>query len=280
MLKFNTLLREAGFNPEKVFLLRHEDKRVPSGLYQVWKSRRKDFETYQDSQKWKNRFPEGSSLASFVVGPERETLFVGMYDVLTLSRSNEECVDPLLGKMEPEDRSFHKTIHSDRMLEYEEKLVIEWGPAKLAWRQRAHETNGNKTVLEIRAQAKDAPFPAYINFLQRLADLDSIYPSWQMRLEAQKGVYLLTFDDGMQYVGSATGEKGFWQRWSDYLATGHGGNRVLINDQRDARKAMVSILEVSGSAQIGDDIVIQEMLWKRKLGIKAKSLDTELPQSK
>jgi hypothetical protein len=75
MLKFNTLLNEAGFNPGKVFLLRHEDKRVPSGPYLAWKSAPKDFEAYQKSQKWKNRFPEGSNLAAFVVGPERETLF-------------------------------------------------------------------------------------------------------------------------------------------------------------------------------------------------------------
>ena len=84
----------------------------------------------------------------------------------------------------------------------------------------------------------------------------------------------LTFDDGMQYVGSATGEQGFWQRWSDYLANGHGGNRVLIRDQRDARKAWVSILEVSGSAQTERDIINQEMLWKRKL-VKAKPLDSD-----
>jgi hypothetical protein len=61
MLRFNTLLQEAGLDPEKVFLLRHEDKRVPFGLYQAWKSAPKDFEAYQSGQKWKNPFPEGSS---------------------------------------------------------------------------------------------------------------------------------------------------------------------------------------------------------------------------
>jgi len=277
MLRLNTLLREAYPNfvtdKTKIFLLRHEDKRVQSGLYQVWRSRRKDFEAYQNSQKWKNRFPVGSILAAFVLGPAHETLFVGTYDVLNLSRVNGEFVDPLLGKMGPEDRSLHETTHSDRMQEFEEKLIIEWGPAKLAWRQITSEKN-NKVVLEIRSKVKDEPFPPYVNFLWRLGDLDSTYPSWQIRLEAQKGVYLLTFDDGMQYVGSATGAQGFWQRWSHYLATGHGGNRVLIRDQRDARKAMVSILEVSGSAQTDQDIVNQEMLWKRKLG-KAKPLDSE-----
>jgi hypothetical protein len=273
MLKLNTILQEAGFNPEKVFLLRHEDKRVRFGLYQAWKSVRKDFEGYQSSQRWKNRFPVGSSLAAFVVGPEGETLFVGMYDVLKLSPINGPFDDPLLGKMPAEDRSLHETKYSDRMQEYEEKLVIEWGPAKLAWRQLAREQN--KTVLEIRAQPKDEPFPPYISLLRRLGDLSSIYPSWQVRLKEHMGVYLLTFDDGMQYVGSATGEQGFWQRWSNYLTNGHGGNRVLIRDQRDARVALVSILEVSGSAQTERDIINQEMRWKQKLGIKAKALDSE-----
>jgi hypothetical protein len=56
-------------------------------------------------------------------------------------------------------------------------------------------------------------------------------------------VYLLTFGDGMQYVGSATGQGGFWQRWQDYLRTGNGGNQVLKRDDRDARTATVSILK-------------------------------------
>jgi hypothetical protein len=49
----------------------------------------------------------------------------------------------------------------------------------------------------------------------------------------------------------------------------------LIRDHRDARNAMVSILEVSGSAQTERDIINQEMLWKQKLGMRAKELDCE-----
>ena len=274
-MKLNTLLQEVGLNPEKVFLLRHEDKRVRSGLYQVWKSAPKDFEGYQNIQKWKNRFPEGSHLAAFVVGPEDETLFVGLYDVLKLSQIDGELDDPLLGKIPPEARSLHETKHSDRMQDYVEKLVIEWGAGKLAWRQKAREHN--KIILEIRPKAKEEPFPPYVNFLRRLEDLRNIYPSWLTRLKERKGVYLLTFDDGMQYVGSATGEGGFWQRWQNYLVTGHGGNLILMHDQRDARNAMVSILELSGSAQTERDIINQEMLWQRKLGTRAKRLEKELP---
>ncbi|HUZ66880.1 MAG TPA: hypothetical protein VMU56_04365, partial [Beijerinckiaceae bacterium] len=171
-----------------------------------------------------------------------------------------------------EDRSLHETRQSEQMHEYKEMLVIEWGPGKLAWRQRAHEHN--KIILEIRARPKAEPFPSHMDFLRRLDELNSIYPSWQAPLREHKGVYLLTFDDGMQYVGSATGEQGFWQRWCDYLRNGHGGNQVLKRDQRDARHAMVSILEISGSAQTKQDIINREMLWQRKLG-RAKPLDKE-----
>jgi hypothetical protein len=203
--------------------------------------------------------------------PDNENLFIGLYDVLKLSRINEELDDPLLGKMPPQDSALHETKHSDRMQDCEEKLVIEWGAGKLAWRQKAHQHN--KNILEIRARPKEEPFPPYVNFLRRLEDLRNVYPSWQTRLKERRGVYLLTFDDGMQCVGSATGEEGFWQRWQDYLVTGHGGNRILIRDQRDARDAMVSILELSGSAQTERDIVNQEMLWQQKLGTRAKPLE-------
>ena len=271
MLRFNTLLELAGLDPKKVYLLRHEDSRLPPGrIFSAWLSERKKFESYQQSQKWKNRFPEGSAVASFVVAPGGETLFVGVYDVAHVSRVGGPTEDALLGKLPSEDRAWHEMKRSNRMQEYEAKLVIDWGQGFIAWHQRAHRQN--KAVLEIRAQLKEEPFPGYMKFMRRLAELNDIYPLWRTRLE-EKGIYLLVFDDGMQYVGSATGERGLWQRWENYLANGHGGNRVLIRDHRDARKAMVSILEISGSAQTERDIVTQEMLWQKKLGSKAKPLD-------
>ena len=167
--------------------------------------------------------------------------------------------------------SFSYFLDAGIMREYGEKLVIEWGMGKLAWRQRAHKEN-NKDVLEIRRVAKEEPFPRYANFLQRLGDLNNVYPSWRRSLQ-EKGVYLLVFDDGRQYVGSATGEGGFLQRWENYLATGHGGNEVLKRDHRDAKQAMVSILEVSGSTETDQEIINREMFWKKKLGPGATPLE-------
>jgi hypothetical protein len=142
MLRFNTLLEEAHLDPRKVFLLRHKDSRLsPGRIFSAWLSERKSFESYQEIQKWKNRFPEGSALASYIVNPRDETLFVGIYDVVQLSRDTGPYDDPLLGKMPPEDRACHITKHSDRMLKYEEKLIVDWGSGRRQWRQRAHRQN-------------------------------------------------------------------------------------------------------------------------------------------
>jgi hypothetical protein len=99
-------------------------------------------------------------------------------------------------------------------------------------------------------------------------------PAWQDRLSAAKGVYLLTFPDGHLYVGSASGDNGgFLQRWSDYVRNGNGGNRILIRENRDARDADVSILEVTGSSLTRQEIIDCEMNWQKKLGPIAKRLD-------
>jgi hypothetical protein len=274
-LRFNTLLEVAGLNPKTVFLLRHEDGRLaPGRIFSAWLSERKKFESYQQSQKWKNRFPEGSAVASFVVAPGGETLFVGLYNVMQVSRITGPFNDALLGSMPPEDRAWHEMRHSHRMQEYEAKLVIDWGQGFKAWRQLARKQN--KVVLEIRAQLKEEQFPGYINFMRPVAALPRIPREWQDRLKEAKGVYLLTFSDGQQYVGSAAGDEGFWRRWSDYVRNGHGNNRVLIRESRDARRdAMISILEITGSASTKQDVIKREMIWQEKLGSRAKRLDDQ-----
>jgi hypothetical protein len=74
-----------------------------------------------------------------------------------------------------------------------------------------------------------------------------------------------------QYVGSATGEDGFWGRWQAYVQTGHGGNLGLrLRDPSDYR---VSILEVAGSQASVNDILGMEQTWKAKLRSKEMGLN-------
>ena len=77
-----------------------------------------------------------------------------------------------------------------------------------------------------------------------------------------------------QYVGSATGEKGFWGRWQDYLFSGHGGNIGLKS--RDPSDYQVSILQVAGTAATQEDIQEMEGRWQTKLQSQEMGLNRNL----
>ena len=64
-------------------------------------------------------------------------------------------------------------------------------------------------------------FPGYKNLDVPFMTLENVinkdHPSWKNALSI-KGIYLITdTKTGKKYVGKASGEKGFWQRWSDYI---------------------------------------------------------------
>jgi hypothetical protein len=83
-------------------------------------------------------------------------------------------------------------------------------------------------------------------------------------LQASRGIYCLTCPrTGELYVGSATGEDGFWGRWLAYYETGHGGNVRLKS--REPSDYQVSVLEVAGSEATTLDILQAEQRWMRKL---------------
>jgi hypothetical protein len=78
-----------------------------------------------------------------------------------------------------------------------------------------------------------------------------------------RGIYLLTCPRTReQYVGSATGEDGFYGRWMQHNAV--GGDAVRFKS-RDASDYQISILEVAGSAATDVEILATEQLWIKKL---------------
>lgn len=122
----------------------------------------------------------------------------------------------------------------------------------------------DKRITELYLDNVERPFPGLMELVAPLSELADAPPGWITRLPAVKGVYLLTCPrDGKIYIGSATGEGGFWERWEDYRLTGHGGNVALR--ERQPSDWQVSILEVAGSGDNSDDIHAMEQRWKRKL---------------
>lgn len=154
---------------------------------------------------------------------------------------------------------------------YAERILIAWGPGTRSWSQWADRRH--KPILELHLDAREAPFPGFGGFRERISSLSGLPQSWRAALENVRGVYLLVTEQGQQYVGSAYGADGFFGRWRQYAANGHGGNRELMDLDLDQRDYQVSILEVASPEMSAADIIAKEDAWKEKLGARAHGLN-------
>lgn len=265
-LMFNMVLTAAGVDPKDCRLLRHKENSAARGRgpYELWRDRPEEFMRYQSVQSIGKRVPlDAPFWAAFVVSPSKECLFAGLYSSTfdkVLEFDEPRPQDDLINKA-GECVAF-QLLPDDRCAEFVGRLVIDWGTGALAWVQHAH--RNEKLVLELRRRFHEPEFPGFLNFIEPLSRLRVLPPSWQATLQASRGVYLLTCPRTKeQYVGSATGSDGFWGRWLNYIATGHGDNVKLKS--RDPSDYQVSILEVAGSSASADDVRSAEGRWQQKL---------------
>ena len=273
-IMLNTILREAGFPLADVRLIRHKDNRSKRGrsIYELWRDDRLKFESYQSIQNFKNRHKLNAPYwAVFVVNLNDETMFAGFYAVKY--RGVLE-VDTPMPHMDGIDKAgscdAYDLVLMDNLCDLKGKLFIDWGFGNLAWVQYAERQN--KPIKELRREFQEPKFPGFLNFIKPLSKLDSLPISWLTVLKSSCGVYLLTCPKTReQYVGSATGEDGFWGRWQNYLQTGHGGDVALKS--RDPSDYQVSIFEVAGTAETKDDILIMEGRWQAKLQSREMGLN-------
>jgi hypothetical protein len=258
MLTFNDILRKEKIRPNTVRLVRHHFTGYPERPtpYQLWKRNDGSLEKYQQFQR-KKRFKVGEILATFVVSPNKRTLFVGLYSVIGLGTVPDGVLDPVSGK-DVGGLNLYKIRPDTRLSEYAGRLSISWGTAGQAWVQRAHKQD--KPVSGIENDI-EPPFPGFSNFTYELGRISEIPEKWQEVLRNVKGVYLLVCKTtGKQYVGSAKGDKSLWGRFLDYVRSGHGGNVEL--KARGTQHYQVSILEITNSEA---EVISLEEIWKKKL---------------
>jgi hypothetical protein len=259
-LQFNTLLREAHIDPASVKLARHQDNRFSLTPFSIWQANDGRFERYQSTQR-REVFSGCDMIASFVVTPFDETLFVGIYEVGSVGTIPGGTEDPIAGPIVGDHFLYQLTL-SSKLADYGARIVIDWGTGFRSWVQRA--AKQDKPVLEIRRKASEERFPGFTSFRRELNSLASVPPDWRTILSAVKGVYLLVdLKNGKQYVGSAQGSEGFWTRWEQYVSSGHGGNRRMMDVPNS--EYQVTILEVASSSASDEDILRSEHEWKEKL---------------
>ena len=268
LLRFDILLAEASIEPAEVRLLRHQT-RLPDGRtpLELWRMDHEGFERWQSYQLTAQRaWFAGKWWASFMGLHDGRTLFAGLYEVgspepVTTSFTLADTGQTIGAGV---DDHYPITL-SDRLSAYAGKLYIDWGggaSGKRAWKQRAD--RGDKIITELHLEGDEAPYPGHMQLIAPVSHIAEAPPSWIVQLEAARGIYLLTCPrTGMLYVGSATGSRGFWGRWMNYEADGHGGNVALRTHER--ADWLVSILQVAGSADSLDTILAMENLWIAKL---------------
>jgi hypothetical protein len=276
LLTFNALLDGTTIAPDDVRLLRHQTSagagRTP---YSLWRDDRAGFLAYQSLQTPQNRSRLASRYwASFVVTPAAATLFVGLYEVALTGEAPDDMIDPLRQQLATEGGARPLDLYEQRGIDDLEPFVgrvtIDWGAGTRSWIQRAG--SQRKPIVEISRAFQEEPFPGYVRFIGNLSGLEALPKGWIAALSAARGIYLLTCPRTReQYVGSATGESGFFGRWLSYVGDRHGGNVGLKS--RDASDYQVSILEVSGSGSTVDEIIAAEQLWKAKLQSREMGLN-------
>lgn len=274
-LTFNHLLVAAGLAAADVRLVRHRDRHHQREVCDAALRGDLRFERYQETQgnpKVIQLFRAARYLAGFVADPMTgDTVFVGVWERLGERAAAWSSSDqPADMPVSPRAISF-ETRRLDALAEYRGRLVIDWGGGERAWVQRADRRE--KTVLELRRELRDPPFPGFLDLRVGLDQVGSIPQTWATALRNARGVYLIVHRDrGDQYVGSAVGEDGFLGRWLGY-ADGHGGNLGMRDLAASAGAYDVAILEVVGSAATVEEVYAREGAWKEKLGTRARGLN-------
>lgn len=281
LIDFTEVLERRGVDPNRARLLRHDRRGLAA-----WVAGRDAFGAFASYQKPSPSPYARAALAfQFVPGPvlgdgDHTALFVGAHRILdrfTLDRSRARL--PMLHHPST-DREYRERPDAVDAFDLEwlgawddlaGRLLIRWGPAAStrSWSQWADRP---KEVVEFRRMVDEPGFPGFGAFECTLETLLLLPRTWRAALASVGGVYLLVCPDtGQQYVGSASGHGGFWARWADYAATGHGGNRLLR--PRGRRDYAVSILEVASPHLSAQDILGREAAWKRRLGSRAHGLN-------
>jgi len=280
MFDFRDFLNRLGIELRHTKLLRHNE--VGS---MHWERGTDAFGSFASFQR-RDRTPYGQECrvaCHFISGPQTATaphtaLFVGATRIV--DRWNWEPQGERLPRIrdgqviadyrdndEPHEAFNLEWI--DVAADYAERLLISWTGGPINWHQSAD--SPGREILELRLSPREAPFPGFALFSCRTSGVPHLPLSWRAALASVRGVYLLVADNGQQYVGSASGARGFLGRWSDYARNGHGGNRWL--EDAGHEDYSVSVLEVASPDMSPREIVIREFRWMEKLGTREHGLN-------
>lgn len=265
MLTFQELisLKTDLFKNSKVLLVRHKDSRVE------YRDVLKDRDTLLEYQKvqGKERFKGANYLISFIGQERNKSLLFGFFKINGVKTS---------------EQGYYYDLEELNICEdLIDRVIIDWGKASLAWYQHFHKNP--KEILEILPKGYLGEFPGLTNFildfheLKRLVDNPDANREWKNHLSSVNGIYMiLDKSTGNQYIGSAYGSEGIWQRWSEYSRNRHGNNILLArlcDDLNYHKNFQYTVLQTLPSNVSKNEVIKIETLYKKKFGSKTYGLN-------
>ncbi|MBC7281860.1 GIY-YIG nuclease family protein [Hoeflea sp.] len=244
-----------------------------------------DLEIYQSVQR--NR-QLGEGLVAFFMGESgRLSRFLGVWQVTSIhdwQHDSPRAAEARDKKYLRDDGIWHELEHDARFDAFANRLIIEWPEAGRhhQWLVENGVERRRIQIREIRAIGIHRPFPGFDDVILGYGELKGLIGSdaggWKEALSSTRGVYLITDTErGDLYVGSATGANGIWERWSNYVSSGHGGNKVMIDRVAEivvfADNLQFSVIETLGNLASRADGIAAEVRWKKKLGKRATVLN-------
>lgn len=147
--------------------------------------------------------------------------------------------------------------------EWKGKLIVDWPPPERSWTRWADRNDFRiKAILE--ESALDKGMPRWNELILTWEQLAHLPKSWIAVMSQWRGIYfVLDATDGRGYVGSAYGGENLYGRWSNYKASGDGGNIRLRARVPD--KFVFSILERVSPDMRAEDVIQLEKNWKDRL---------------
>ena len=170
------------------------------------------------------------------------------------------------------ENAYFDLEHIDLLKDYEGRLTIDWGNSARMWHQKG--TTG-KPIVAIQADEKKV-FSGFENLILTYDELKesvenpTIYEAWHTALSSVNAIYLIVDQEtGKQYVGSAYGKDGLLGRWSCYVNSLHGNNKLMKEMicayPESYHHFQFSILQILPKTVTDDEVIQTESLYKKKL---------------
>lgn len=271
ILYFSDVLRKVGLDPAKVKLIRHS-------------LRDKGFkECYDKNLVYEYTCHQGASFSRgydyWVIFISDSGTFAKLHSVYRVCGSVPDTEDQIPNGLPACEAkgyqgqgAFYHLEPLDLLREYEGKLIIDWGTSVRMWYQKG---STEKPIISLQPDEKKV-FSGFEDLiltydqLKEIVEHPLIYEAWHTALSSVYAIYLIVdMENGRQYVGSAYGADGLLGRWSCYVRTYHGHNKlmkkVICDYPERYHHFQFSILQILPKTLMPEEVIEIETRFKRKL---------------